>query len=452
MNFFKRNPSIRRIASAIVPSKWRFRQINNHVRTLDAQSKWSAERIDEHQSCVLLNLLDHCRASVPYYQTEDYSALNSLNEYSTAAPVLKKADIRARKESFCSTSVAKNKREPFSTSGTSGTPFSFYWEKGVTQPREDAFHQYWFQQIGFRNCCDKSVILRGTFTGEKSTHRFDPYTNRLALSTYHLSRETIHEYVELVRGFGQCVLQAYPSAATMFCNLANQASIDLSDIFSAVITTSEILLSEQREAIEGALKAPVLDFYGNAERNALIFFCLTCNKYHIDPFYGFTEVLDDDGKALSSHGAIGHVVTTGFNNNVMPMLRYDTGDLVELDGKPNECGRSFRSCAKIKGREQNFFVTGDKRLVSIAALNMHTDIFDNVSQFQFQQNKIGHTDLLLVPDRNFKEYEIDLIQKSIQVKLGLNFKIDVRRVDKIPLSGRGKHEFIKQNLDVGQYR
>jgi hypothetical protein len=52
--------------------------------------------------------------------------------------------------------------------------------------------------------------------------------------------------------------------------------------------------------------------------------------YRFNPLYGYTEMVDDDGRSVTEPGQSGRIVSTGLIFRGMPLLRYDTGDTAEL--------------------------------------------------------------------------------------------------------------------------
>ena len=55
--------------------------------------------------------------------------------------------------------------------------------------------------------------------------------------------------------------------------------------------------------------------------------CSEC--YHVEPLYGYCELIDKNGEVIREEGKTGEIVATGFCNTGMPLIRYKTGDLAE---------------------------------------------------------------------------------------------------------------------------
>ena len=105
------------------------------IRDLNAvlKSQWySAEQIATEQNRKFINLIDHCRQQVPYYQERgNLSAIKSINDIS-ALPILTKDLINANKPALLAHNCSPKDRIPFSTSGSTGKRLSGYLDRRNT--------------------------------------------------------------------------------------------------------------------------------------------------------------------------------------------------------------------------------------------------------------------------------------------------------------------------------
>ncbi|MEM0978848.1 MAG: hypothetical protein AAGH78_01105, partial [Cyanobacteria bacterium P01_H01_bin.58] len=119
------------------------------------------------------------------------------------------------------------------------------------------------------------------------------------------------------------VLRGYPSR---LCEVASLLSQPLSSI-KAVICTGEPLFQHQRELLELAWQAPVINEYGCHEAAVRGFPCPEAGRIHLDEQSCFFEMVD------------GSLVTTDLWNETMPLVRYQCGDVVHPYDTPCPCGR-----------------------------------------------------------------------------------------------------------------
>src|SRR5690606_28221227 len=113
--------------------------------------------------------------------------------------------------------------------------------------------------------------------------------------------------------------------------------------------------------IEERFGCRVFDWYGQNERVAAIGTCEQ-GRYHLMSDYSYVE-LEPTPEGLE-------IVGTGFNNLAMPLIRYRTGDFVQLqDVDSCSCGRAFPVVRRIIGRDDDYIKLPDgshvKRLSNV---------------------------------------------------------------------------------------
>ena len=106
---------------------------------------------------------------------------------------------------------------------------------------------------------------------------------------------------------------------------------------------------------------------------------------------------------------------------------------------------------RVEGRLQEFIVTKDHRLISMTAVNMHSDIFDNVVQFQFHQEMRGMALLRIVRKPGYSDRDTQRILRELNRKFDGNVDVTIRFVDEIPRTRSGKHRFLVQDLPPDQW-
>ena len=177
--------------------------------------------------------------------------------------------------------------------------------------------------------------------------------------------------------------------------------------------------------------------------------CEYSNTFHFEPLYGFVELVDNNGNKISKEGQVGELVGTGFNNKAMPLIRYKTGDLAVYTNQKCKCGREYFTVREIKGRWlQEMLVTKNNSLISITALNLHSNVFDRVQKFQFEQNKPGIANLNIIPKHNYKADDGNAIINELNLKLDNQIDIYLKKVKEIPSTPAGKSLFLNQKIVI----
>lgn len=415
---------------------------------LERSQWWSREQLEEHQLQQLRRLLKHAYDNVPYYRKLfdkiHFRGLARLEDIQQI-PCLTKEIVRDNLDHLIS--VKHKRRLSYATTGGStGVPLGFYWEKGVVNAKEHAFlWSIWnWKGIGPR---DMFVVLRGAvLPGGMRTYR-SAY-NTLQVSSYHLTDENIPEILERIERFKPSAIQAYPSALYILARWLAGNECRLHSRLKAILTSSENLYDFQEALFLRVFDTQVFDLYGNSERTVMVNRCEK-DGFHIIPQYGFVELINQEKQWCENEDEKGEIVSTAFNNYAMPFIRYKTEDIAINSTQPCPCGRHYPRLQRIEGRLQELIVTQTNRLISMTAINMHSDVFDHVRQFQFYQDKQGEVVFNVVKKDTYSAQDTKRIKRELHKKLGDDTKLEIRFVRHIPRTKSGKHRFLIQKLPVG---
>jgi phenylacetate-CoA ligase len=263
-----------------------------------------------------------------------------------------------------------------------------------------------------------------------------------------MTEETLPAYIDRIRKFRPRFIQGYPSTAVILARYMVDHGIEPFPTVKAVLCGSENLYPWQRDLLTEAFGCRVFSWYGNSEQTVLAGECEESTRYHIFPEYGIVELIGRDGLPVEGPGAMGEVVATNLTNFVCPLIRYRTMDLATVAGGVCTCGRSYPLLERVEGRVQDFIVTGRGELLSGIAMNIDTDAFDNVKQFQFYQEKIGEVVLNIVRKPAFSKQDAEYLYWEVSRSCGDDVVITIRYVDDIPLTPRGKYRYFVQNLPI----
>lgn len=439
-----------------IPIRFRFGKVFGETYNFLQQSQWwSKHKLEEYQIQQLTKLLHHAYKNVPYYRRvfdkrglrpKDIQGFDDLKKL----PFLTKQIIQDNLEDLIARNYPKSKLRYITTGGSSGIPMGFYKENGFADGRERAFITTQWNRVGYR-LGDKSVVLRGDVvkSAEKGRYwQYNPVSKQLVLSSYHMTDETLPKYIEKIKKFKPDFIQAYPSAITILARFMKENKVEPFPGIKALLCGSENLYLWQRQLLEHVFQCRVYSWYGHTEQSVLAGECEKSVYYHVFPEYGFVELIGKDGKRVTRDGEIGEIVATGFNNYVTPFIRYRTADMgVYADPKCN-CGRKYPLLKKVEGRLQEFIITKNNRLISMTAINMHSDVFDNVKQFQFYQDTKEKVVFNIVIKGTYTDRDTNYIQRELYKKLGDDVKLEIRFVEHIPRTKSGKYRFLIQKLPV----
>jgi phenylacetate-CoA ligase len=441
-----------------LPARIRYGQVFwESYNFLKESQWWSKEKLEEYQMQQLSQLLNHAYENVPYYQRvfderglkpKDIQGFDDLRKL----PYLTKEIIQENLPELVARNYPESKLQYVTTGGSTGQPLGLYCERGVTTDKEQAFLITMWGRVGFR-IGDRCAILRGDIVPSASKGKFweyNPASKNLVLSSYHMTDETLPNYIEKIREFEPAFIQAYPSTITILVRFMNENNIPPFPSVKAILCASENLYLWQRELLESRLKCRVWDFYGHAERAALAGQCEKSNYYHVQSEYGIVELIDEKGNPATNENEMAEIVATGFNNFACPLIRYRTMDLAVPSNAKCECGRNYPLLKDIEGRLQDLVVTRDKRLITLTALifAQHFEAFSRVKQMQLFQQKAGELVVKIVKAPKYSRKDEQEIMLKMQRAVGHGLDIAFDYVDHIPRTQIGKFRFLIQELPI----
>ncbi len=114
---------------------------------------------------------------------------------------------------------------------------------------------------------------------------------------------------------------------------------------TALISGAERVTGYLRGQLEAYWRAPLYMTYASTELGASLGAeCRAHEGYHLHEYDYAIEVVDPDAEGY------GEIVFTTLNRQVMPLIRYRTGDIARLILEPCRCGVPFRRLSAIRGR------------------------------------------------------------------------------------------------------
>lgn len=196
------------------------------------------------------------------------------------------------------------------------------------------------------------------------------------------------------------VIVCTPTYALHLAEAARELGIDLrSSAVRVGIHAGEpgASLPNVKRAIEREWGATCFDHAGATEAGAWAFDCeAQTGAIHLNEAEFIFEVIDSQSAESIGEDERGELVITNLGRGCMPVLRYRTGDLVELTTDPCPCGRSF---ARIKGG----VVGRADDMIIVRGVNLYPSAIDNlirgvalVSEYEVEINRVAGLDELLI--------------------------------------------------------
>ena len=446
-NTFRGSPNFLRKFLYLVPIEYRLGGKNfiDTYNLLKESESWNVEKLKEYQKIQLKNLLTHAIKHVSFYSDIKLTSSDPFKNLEKF-PIIEKDIVKNNINKFKANNISEKYTYHVNTGGTSGNTLEFYLDNS-TFGKEWAFGLTGWRRVGFIPG-DKVVSFRGVEfkSANKGIYWQDnPIYNMLEMSPFHMSEKNLSKYVEKINKFKPKYIHGYPSAISILAKYVDSEEKKFPQI-KAVLAISENIYAGQREFIEKTFNTRLFSSYGMSEKVIMAPECEYDTRYHAFPEYGITEIIDKSGNPVDK-GERGELIGTGFLNYCMPFVRYRTGDYAMLSEQCCKCKRNHLIFENLIGRwNQEMVLDKNEALISIAALNLHSDILKNVYQYQFVQTRVGELIMNIVPKKNFDNEDERKIKEAFYLKLGNGLYITINPVDKIQLTDRGKFKLLIQKL------
>lgn len=418
--------------------------------------RWSQEKTEQYQLEQLKSIFMLAQEKSLYYQKSfadagfDPKTLSSFEDLEKL-PLIDKHVINGNADDLMTVPKNTPGLDYVSTGGSSGEPLRFLIGSDRSAVEFAHLAVSWFR-VGYKLTTPQAV-LRGAVLEQSSKgipHFYDPLLRRHNYSNFHMNDDAMGTYMDHISKIGSCYLNTYPSSLNILVRYLNRAGRKPPKNIKGLLIGSENIYEEDRQAAEVLFGVRFFSWYGHSEKLVMAAECEKSTAYHVFPTYGYCELVDEAGKRVTTPGARGEIVGTGFINRAMPFIRYRTGDYATYVGEHCEkCGRAHLLIEDISGHNTlEMLVARDNSLIPWAACNVHGDTFEGVLQFQFKQTQAGQATLKVVPAGLVADINIPKIQQDLSAKLNGKLDFDVEVVDKIELTARGKSVFVDQQIDT----
>lgn len=354
-------------------------------------------------------------------------------------PVLTKQEIKANISEISAAVTTSQKTHTRHTSGTTGGGLIFH----ETQESEQETWATWWRYRRWHEITPE--VWCGYFGGRSVVPiqvtkppfwRINRPGKQILFSNYHLTQESVIDYVTAIRDHNLEWLHGYPSTLTLLAQYIRERKLSTKLAVRIVTTGAENLLPHQKELIQDVFQCDVRQHYGQAEGVANFSECPLGNL-HVDEDYSFVEFIPLEDNA-------GHytIIGTNWTNPAFPLLRYEVGDHVEFD--PNDtcsCGRLGRVVRAVDGRLEDYVTLPNG--VKIGRLDHIFKDLVTIREAQILQNDPSEVDFLIVKGNDYVDtIHEPLLSNEIRQRLGSSIRVNIRYVPEIMKSKSGKLRFV----------
>lgn len=213
--------------------------------------------------------------------------------------------------------------------------------------------------------------------------------------------------------------------------------------------SADHMYPHERALAQKVLGAEVITAYGSSECGAVAQQCRH-GSLHVSIDHVVVEILRADGSPAAP-GENGRIVFTTLNNQAMPLIRYEVGDMGRLVDEPCPCGVSLPCMVLESGKSADVIDTSTKRGVNAHVFDwinialMKEDV-RGIRQFLVGQTAADTFELAVVQEKPFDPKSVELFISKMKDYLGDQIVVTPKYVDELPLSKTGKRRYFERRF------
>lgn len=390
------------------------------------------------QVSMLQSILKLAVSEIPFYKNCDWKNLSSF-------PIINKGIVKDNYERFLNTKYEKATLKVHRTSGSTGSPFVLKY----SPQKNTANHVSLILHNREQGCSlgDKLYYFRAW----SKSNQYSPlkrFITGLRMQDATASDKNVDSFISRLKGKDN-VLLVYVSALVSYAkNIVQRGKTDkVKGKVKAIITGSEVLTDKDRAFLYSVFECPVMSRYSN-EENGIIAqqVSMQSPSFRVNTPCVWVEILKMDSDEPAAPGEVGRIVVTDFQNDAMPLIRYDTGDLSSYDegGKYKD---SVVTINNIDGRAIDLLCsTSGEQISGFHVSKLIATYVDSISTYQLTQKSSHDLDLKYVPNTS-SPLDTKKLLNDLQHLFGEGVNINLIEVKDIPLLRSGKRRYIINEIN-----
>ena len=356
--------------------------------------------IDKLQSAVEKAIIN-----VPYYRSHDYSSYLPSNSGQFSLdrfPIIDKDEVLGREREFVSRKFIKSLLREEKTGGSSGKTMKLYYSPTLSIDRTVFPNMIYDKYVGKKH---QLALLRGI-----TPHNGQLFErvggHRVLLSSHLMTADNVEQYLQILNDEKITCLLAYPSALIVFAGLISDSKVRVQlPNLKAIFASSEIFSLEDKKFVKKVFNdVTIIDYYSMSEF-ALAAYSVDLGSYQFNYNYGYVEFLPTEYDTPQGN-KIAKIVATSIMNSTMPLIRYDTGDLAEID--------EHGDVVSIVGRVNHFAVNKSNSLVPCIVI-FSNESAKRVKQYQYYQDTPGVLEVRVLPKSDFSNDDKLALQADMEM-------------------------------------
>ncbi len=309
----------------------------------------------------LKGIVRYCYERVPFYRKRFDSIGLKPEHIATLAdidkiPFTTKEDLRDNYPFDLFAVPQKEIVRLHASSGTTGKPIVVGYTKNDMEMWTESLARLIVAAGGTDEDIAQVCFGYGMFTGGFGLHYG---LERVGVTVIPASSGNSERQLMYMQDFGTTIMVCTPSYALYLSEFAQEQGIHKSQLKLRLgLFGGEGHTPEMRREIEDRWGILATENYGLSEITGpgVSGECTAQCGMHINEDFFYPEVVDKETLKPLGYGKEGELVLTTLTKEGIPMLRYRTKDITELDPEVCTCGRSNVRMKKVKGRTDDMLI------------------------------------------------------------------------------------------------
>lgn len=388
----------------------------------------------------LRSYLQHAIAHVPYYraiwENSSPSSLDLIKWFQTL-PTMTKITVATKFSSLVSIEHLKlHPPKLTSTSGTTYKPTIVLYSPKVRRSLEDEFYLNMIPKWLYQDTHEVRILFLGGQNARKieKTSASDDKMLPYSVTVFSGSWLSIQMEPESIYTLQPHIIVAEPYQLLQMLDVLKGR---LPKSLQALVSSYDLLDDASRNHLEAY--CPVHECYVSSEVSPVIAWTFSSQAVlTVNPADVLVEVVDENDNCCAP-GQIGRIVITDLSNHLMPLMRYDLGDLACVRSRYRLDGRWYcTEIDRLEGRTDH-------------ALHLSDKTFLTPRQILSILNKRIDEVALVVSDNDVKVLHTGSLDgariKSLEAKLASSYTLSLVQVARISPQSNGKFGFLSRILE-----
>ena len=260
------------------------------------------------------------------------------------------------------------------------------------------------------------------------------------MSFYDAAPEVFEQILTEIENHGPTFLEGAPNyiAALAHYILRTGRRVPRLDL---IVTCYELGGEVSREVIRRVFECPLYDSYANSELGQMAIECPHGN-YHVPGDRYIFEILPDDETRRDDAGL---AVITGLVDAIVPLVRYNTRDIVRRVAQPCRCSASETDTfASIEGRlKEVVWLPDGRRLTPRRVDEIVAPVARGVKLYKLVSMAPDRFELQVVPADPTGEVGAKQMEEALRHFLGSEATLSCRILHRIPSESTGKYTLLQ---------